>query len=109
MEQAFRPPFPDDWTAALDRAAARGDVVAHAVMGNPYGRRDDPMTHDWLRRTREVLARWPARWLTDHVGCSRADGWNAAPLPLPVSPALRDRVTDHLRWVQDGLGLPVGL
>lgn len=109
VEHAFSPTLPPAFTHALDQAAARGDLVAHGVYGAPFGVPRDAMSHDWLRRTAAVLERWPARWLTDHVGCCRADGWNAAPLPLPLSLDLVDVTRAHLDWIQQTLQIPVGL
>jgi len=109
VEQAFVGELGPDFTGPLDEAAARGDLVAHSVMASPMTSPRDGVHHDWLRRTRATLARWPARWLTDHVGCSRADGWQAAPLPLPASSGLVAITRDHLAWVRDELEIPVGL
>lgn len=109
VDQAFVGDLPPAFTEVLDAAAARGDLVGHGVMASPYTVPRDGVARGWLRRAREVLDRWPVRWLTDHLGCARAGGWQAAPLPLPASRALVDHVVDHLTWLREGLGVPVGL
>ncbi|MEZ4318417.1 MAG: DUF692 family protein [Myxococcota bacterium] len=109
VEHAFRGELGPGFTEPLDRAAAAGLLVGHAVYGSPYTTPRDRMTVDWLARTRRVLERWPVRWLTDHVGCCRVPGWNAAPVPLPGSRALVATVRAHLDWVGSELGVPVGL
>jgi len=110
VEQAF---YPDqlgpDFTDALDEAARRGDLVGHGVFASPFTLPRDAICRDWLVRTQEVLARWPVRFLTDHFGCSRAAGWQSAPLPLPASPELVRAGRDHLAWIGDALEIPVGL
>lgn len=109
VEHAFRGELGPGFTEALDVAAARGELVGHAVHASPMTLPRDAVAHDWLARTRAVLQRWPVRWLTDHFGCCRAAGWHAAPLPLPGSAELVDGVRRHLAWVSDHLGVPVGL
>lgn len=108
VEHAFAPVLPPAFVAGLDRAARAGRLVGHGVLASPYTPRD-AVHRDWLRRAQAVVARWPVRWLTDHVGCSRGAGWQGAPMPLPGSAALVSRVQDHLRWVSDALGVPTGL
>lgn len=109
VEQAFGRALPPAWTALLDAAASQGGVVAHGVHASPWTVPRDAMATSWLARTRAVLERWPARWITDHVGCCRAGGWHAAPIPVPPSEALVAVGRDHLRWVRDTLEIPVGL
>jgi uncharacterized protein (UPF0276 family) len=108
VEHAFRGELTPGFTEPLDRASAAGRLVGHAVHASPLTPRDR-VAHDWLRRTRAVLERWPVRWLTDHFGCCRAGGWHAAPLPLPASTALVAAGRDHLAWIADALQVPVGL
>jgi hypothetical protein len=109
VEHAFSGRGEPRWFAGLDAAAARGDLVAHGVMGAPFLDVPDAMQRDWLRHTARVLDRWPARWITEHVGCCRAAGWQAAPLPIPLSRALVEQVGAWLDRVADVLQIPVGL
>lgn len=108
VEHAFRGELTPGFTEPLDAASARGDLVGHAVHASPVTPRD-AIAHDWMARTKRVLARWPVRWITDHFGCCRAAGWHAAPLPIPKTRAAVERVRDHLSWVEQELGVPAGL
>jgi uncharacterized protein (UPF0276 family) len=109
VEQAFREPLEPSFTEPLDRAAAAGRLVGHGVFGSPWTVPPDRMSVDWLARTRRVLERWPVRFLTDHVGCCRSNGWMAAPLPLPASRALAVAAAERLAAIRDVLEVPVGL
>jgi len=109
VDQVFVGELDPDFTEVLDQAAAAGRLVGHGVMASPFTVPRDAVAQAWMVRAKRVLHRWPVRWLTDHVGCSRAAGWQAAPLPLPPSRELVDHVVDHLRWLRGELEVPVGL
>jgi uncharacterized protein (UPF0276 family) len=109
VEHAFQGELSPGYVHALNRASARGDLVGHAVMASPMTTPRDGIHHDWLRRTKGLLERWPVRWLTDHFGVCRADRCQAAPMPLPASKELVQVVRDHLSWVRDELQVQVGL
>lgn len=106
VEQGFASDPDPRWSAALDACTFR---VGHGVMGSPYSVPRSPLFDRWLERTAQVLDRWPVRWFIEHVGCSRAAGWQAAPIPLPASRALAHTVADHLAGIADRLQVPVGL
>ena len=106
VEQAFAPEPDPRWSEALDRCRFR---VGHGVMGSPFTVPRDALFDRWLERVQQVLVRWPVRWFIEHVGCSRAAGWQAAPMPLPASRALARTVADHLDHLADRLQVPVGL
>jgi len=109
VDQAFVGDLPDDFVEALDAASTAGRLVGHGVSASPFTVPRDAVARAWLVRARSVLERWPVQWFTDHVGCCRASGWHAAPLPLPPSRRLVDHTADHLRWLHGELGVPVGL
>jgi uncharacterized protein (UPF0276 family) len=109
VDQVFAGELPADFVAVLDEASAAGRLVGHGVMASPYTWPRDGVAVGWLQRAKQVLARWPVRFLVDHVGCCRVGDWHAAPLPLPASSRLVGIVVDHLSWLRDELGVPVGL
>lgn len=108
LEHGFPPDPEPGWTAPLDQAAATGRLVGHAVMPSPYTP-PDAVHAGWLPRATAVVARHRPSWVTDHEGLSRARGWQAAPLPLPGSAGLVQRVRDHLARLADAFQLPTGL
>jgi len=109
LDQVFTGTPAPDFARALDAASAAGRLVGHGVMASPYTCPRDAVARAWMAKAKQVLRRWPVQWLTDHIGCARAAGWHAAPLPLPPSRALVRHVQDHLAWLSGELEVPVGL
>ncbi len=96
------------WGAAaplhqLDRVSARWPVVLHGV-GLSIGS-VDPLDTDYVRRLGALADRCGARWISDHLSFSHADGRNSHELlPLPHTKEALRHCAARIAEVQDSLG-----
>ena len=87
----------------LEGLFAAYPVVPHGVSLSLAGHRDA----DHLRRLRRLVERIDPPWVSDHLCFTGAPHANGHELfPVPYTEALRDRIVDRIREVQDVLGRP---
>ncbi|MFM2091421.1 MAG: hypothetical protein RLZZ127_1910 [Planctomycetota bacterium] len=90
----------------LERLAARVPVVMHGVALSIGA--GEPLDRAYLRDLRRLRDRIGARWVSDHLCATGVAGLNTHDLlPLPMTEAMLDHVTDRIRAVQDAIGAPL--
>ncbi|MCH9686280.1 MAG: DUF692 family protein [Deltaproteobacteria bacterium] len=90
---------------ALETVTARYPVITHGLMMNVGGTTElDPA---YLEQLRHFLGRMGARYHSDHLCWSGADGAILHDLlPLPHDPQTVQRCVDQIARIEDALGLP---
>jgi hypothetical protein len=90
----------------LDRIVERYPVVQHGVsldIGRP-----EPLDRGYLERLKKLTRRTRPKWVSDHFCWCGAGGAHLHDLlPLPLTAAMVDRISERARIVQDCLELPL--